>query len=115
MDNIENMRCQLKSLGAVYDWNREIITCLPDYYRWTQWFFLRLYEAGLAYRAKAPVNWCPKCQTVLANEQVVGEGICERCDTSIIHRDLEQWFFRITQYAEKLLEFEGIDWPETSK
>jgi len=115
MENIDNMRRQLKSLGAVYDWDREIITCLPDYYKWTQWFFLKLYEAGLAYRAKAPVNWCPKCQTVLANEQVVGEGICERCDTPVIQRDLEQWFFRITKYADELLEFEGINWPESIK
>ncbi len=115
MDNIANMRRQLKSLGAIYDWSREIITCLPDYYQWTQWFFLKLYEAGLAYRAKAPVNWCPKCQTVLANEQVVGEGLCERCDTPVVHRDLEQWFFRITRYADELLEFEGIDWPERIK
>jgi leucyl-tRNA synthetase len=112
MDNIENMRRQLKSIGAVYDWNREVITCLPEYYRWTQWFFLKLYEAGLAYRGRAPVNWCPTCQTVLANEQVVGEGVCERCDTPVIKRDLEQWFFRITKYADELLNFDGIDWPE---
>ena len=71
MQNIENMRRQLKSMGAIYDWDREVITCLPEYYKWTQWFFLKLYERGLAYRAKAPVNWCPNCQTVLANEQVV--------------------------------------------
>jgi leucyl-tRNA synthetase len=115
MDNIVNMRRQLKSLGAIYDWNREIITCLPEYYKWTQWFFLKLYENDLAYRAKAPVNWCPQCQTVLANEQVVGEGLCERCETPVIHRDLEQWFFRITRYADELLNFEGIDWPEPIK
>jgi leucyl-tRNA synthetase len=112
MDNIAKMRLQLKSIGAVYDWNREVITCLPEYYKWTQWFFLKLYEAGLAYRARAPVNWCPNCQTVLANEQVVGEGVCERCDTPVIKRDLEQWFFRITKYADELLNFDGIDWPE---
>jgi leucyl-tRNA synthetase len=112
MDNIDKMRRQLKSIGAVYDWNREVITCLPDYYKWTQWFFLKLYEAGLAYRGRAPVNWCPKCQTVLANEQVVGEGLCERCETPVIKRDLEQWFFRITKYADELLNFDGIDWPE---
>jgi len=115
MQNIDNMRRQLKSIGAIYDWSREVITCLPDYYRWTQWFFLKLYEKGLAYRDKAPVNWCPQCQTVLANEQVVGEGICERCDTPVVRRDLEQWFFRITAYADELLEFEGIDWPERIK
>ncbi len=115
MQSIENMRHQLKSIGAVYDWSREVNTCLPEYYKWTQWFFLKLYEAGLAYRAKAPVNWCPNCQTVLANEQVVGEGVCERCDTLVIKRDLEQWFFRITKYADELLEFDGIDWPERIK
>jgi leucyl-tRNA synthetase len=114
MTNIENMRRQLKSIGASYDWSREIITCAPEYYQWTQWFFLKLYEKGLAYRAKAPVNWCPKCQTVLANEQVV-DGKCERCDTPVVHRDLEQWFFRITKYADELREHEGIDWPERIK
>ena len=76
MKNIENMRRQLKTMGAIYDWDREVISCLPDYYKWTQWFFLKLYEAGLAYRAKAPVNWCPSCQTVLANEQVVDGCEC---------------------------------------
>ncbi|MFC1899030.1 leucine--tRNA ligase [Chloroflexota bacterium] len=115
MQNIENMREQLKSLGAIYDWSREIITCNPDYYKWTQWFFLKLYESGLVYRGKAPVNWCPQCQTVLANEQVVGEGICERCDTPVIQRDLEQWFFRTTAYAEELMQHDGIDWPERIK
>jgi leucyl-tRNA synthetase len=115
MQNIDNMRRQLKSIGAIYDWSREVITCLPDYYKWTQWFFLKLYEKGLAYRARAPVNWCPQCQTVLANEQVLAEGICERCETPVVRRDLEQWFFRITAYADELLEFEGIDWPERIK
>ena len=112
MRNVENMRRQLKSIGAIYDWNREVISCLPDYYKWTQWFFLKLYKAGLAYRAKAPVNWCPQCQTVLANEQVVGEGLCERCGTPVTKRDLEQWFFRITKYAEELLDFSRMEWPE---
>jgi len=115
MQNIENMRRQLKSIGAIYDWSREVITCLPEYYKWTQWFFLKLYEKDLAYRDRAPVNWCPQCQTVLANEQVVGEGICERCETPVVRRDLEQWFFRITAYADELLEFDGIDWPERIK
>jgi leucyl-tRNA synthetase len=114
MQNVENMRRQLKSIGAIFDWSREVITCLPDYYKWTQWFFLKLYEHGLAYRAKAPVNWCPQCQTVLANEQVL-DGFCERCDTAVVRRDLEQWFFRITKYADELMEFEGIDWPERIK
>jgi leucyl-tRNA synthetase len=115
MQNIENMRRQLKSIGAIYDWSREVVTCLPEYYRWTEWFFLKLYEAGLAYRTRAPVNWCPKCQTVLANEQVVEGGVCERCGTPVIRRDLEQWFFRITKYADELLDFDGIDWPERIK
>jgi leucyl-tRNA synthetase len=115
MKNIENMRLQLKSIGAIYDWDREVITCLPEYYKWTQWFFLKLYEAGLAYRGEAPVNWCPKCQTVLANEQVVGEGSCERCGTPVLRRSLEQWFFRITKYAEELMHHDHIDWPERIK
>jgi len=114
MQNIDNMRRQLRSMGAIYDWSREVVTCLPDYYKWTQWFFLKLYQAGLAYRGKAPVNWCPRCQTVLANEQVV-DGFCERCGAAVIRRDLEQWFFRITRYADELMEHSGIDWPERIK
>jgi leucyl-tRNA synthetase len=114
MQNVDNMRRQLKSIGAIYDWSREVITCLPEYYKWTQWFFLKLYQAGLAYRAKAPVNWCPQCQAVLANEQVVSGG-CWRCDTAVTRRDLEQWFFRITRYADELMEHRGIDWPERIK
>ncbi|MGB2813874.1 MAG: leucine--tRNA ligase [Dehalococcoidales bacterium] len=112
MQNVENMRRQLRSIGAIYDWSREVVTCLPEYYKWTEWFFLKLYEAGLAYRGKAPVNWCPKCQTVLANEQVVGTGFCDRCGAAVTRRDLEQWFFRITRYADEMLSFDGIDWPE---
>jgi len=115
MQNIDNMRRQLRSMGAIYDWSREVVTCLPGYYKWTQWFFLKLYEAGLAYRGKAPVNWCPHCQTVLANEQVVEGGFCERCGAAVIRRDLEQWFFRITKYADELMEHNGIDWPERIK
>jgi len=115
MRNIDNMRRQLRSMGAIYDWNREVITCLPSYYKWTQWFFLKFYHAGLAYRAKAPVNWCPKCQTVLANEQVVGEGVCERCGTQVSKKELEQWFFRITKYADDLLDHGHLDWPERIK
>jgi leucyl-tRNA synthetase len=115
MQNVENMRRQLKSMGAIYDWSREVVTCLPEYYRWTQWFFLKLYQAGLAYRGKAPVNWCPDCQTVLANEQVVDDGVCERCGTPVVHRDLEQWFLRITRYADELEQHDGIDWPERIK
>jgi len=112
MQNIVNMRRQLKTMGACYDWSREIITCVPEYYRWTQWLFLKLYHAGLAYRAEAPVNWCPRCQTVLANEQVVREGRCERCDTMVEKKYIEQWFFRITRYADELLDHSRLQWPE---
>ncbi|MFA6771263.1 MAG: leucine--tRNA ligase [Dehalococcoidales bacterium] len=114
MKNVENMRRQLKTIGAIYDWDREVITCQPEYYKWTQWFFIKLYEAGLAYRAKAPVNWCSKCQVVLANEQVV-DGGCWRCDTPVIRRSLSQWFFRITRYADELMNHDGLDWPERIK
>ena len=112
MSNIRNMRRQLRSMGPMYDWDREIITCTPDYYRWNQWFFLQLYENGLAYRADAPVNWCPSCQTVLANEQVIN-GLCERCDTAVVHKDMEQWFFKITKYADELLDHSKIQWPDS--
>ncbi|HEY6959859.1 MAG TPA: leucine--tRNA ligase [Candidatus Limnocylindria bacterium] len=109
--NMARMREQFRIMGAAIDWRREVVTCYPDYYRWNQWIFLKFLEHGLAYRAKAPVNWCPKDQTVLANEQVI-QGRCERCDTPVIKRDLEQWFFRITKYADELLKFDGLDWPE---
>ncbi len=113
--NIDNFRRQLKSLGFSYDWSREISTCDPAYYRWTQWLFLFLYEKGLAYRGKAPVNWCDSCATVLANEQVV-DGKCERCGSEVVQKDLEQWFFRVTDYADRLLDgLDGIDWPEKIK
>ncbi|MCM8745119.1 leucine--tRNA ligase [Thermomicrobium sp. CFH 73360] len=111
MQNIAHMKKQLRSMGAMFDWSKEVITCLPEYYRWNQWFFLQFYKHGLAYRAKAPVWWCPTCQTVLANEQVI-DGRCERCGTEVYRRDLEQWFLRITAYAEELLRFDGIEWPE---
>jgi leucyl-tRNA synthetase len=114
LDNIENMRRQLKTMGGIWDWEREVITCNPEYYKWTEWFFLKLYEAGLAYRAKAPVWWCPNDQTVLANEQVK-DGRCERCDAIVIKRDLVQWFFRITKYADRLLDFKDLDWPESTR
>ncbi|MBN2100007.1 MAG: leucine--tRNA ligase [Dehalococcoidia bacterium] len=115
MQNVENMRRQLKTMGSCYDWNREVITCIPEYYKWTQWFFLKLYQGDLAYRAKAPVNWCPSCQTVLANEQVVEGGKCERCGTAVTREDLEQWFFRITRYADELLDHTSLQWPERIK
>ncbi len=111
-DNVERMRGQLKSMGAMFDWSKEVITADPEFYRWNQWFFLKFYERGLAYRAMAPANWCPSCQTVLANEQVLPDGTCERCGTPVTHRDLEQWFLRITDYADQLLDFSGMEWPE---
>ena len=109
--NMANMRKQLRSMGTMYDWGREIVTCTPEYYKWNQWIFLQFYKAGLAYRANAPVNWCPTDNTVLANEQVI-DGLCERCDTPVTHRDMVQWFFRITKYADELLDQSKIDWPE---
>jgi leucyl-tRNA synthetase len=111
--NIERMRGQLKSMGAMFDWRREAISSDPKYYRWTQWFFVQLFNHGLAYRKKSPVDWCPHCNTTLAREQVWGEDRhCERCGTPVIKKDLEQWFFRITNYAEELLDFSHLDWPE---
>ena len=115
-DNINNMRQQLKGLGLSYDWEREVATCHPGYYKWTQWMFLQFFKKGLAYKKKAYVNWCPSCNTVLANEQVVNSQ-CERCGTSVGKKDLEQWFFRITSYAERLLkDIEKLKgWPEKVK
>jgi len=113
LNNIKTMKRQLNSWGVGYDWDREIASCMPDYYKWTQWIFLELYKKGLAYKKKASVNWCPSCQTVLANEQVV-DGACERCSTQVELRSLEQWFFKITDYAQKLLDDLALleDWPE---
>ena len=112
--NIAEMKRQFKRLGFSFDWSREITTCLPEYYRWNQWFFLQMFERGLAYRKKSKVNWCPKCNTVLANEQVIGGRCWRHEDTSVEQRDLTQWFLRITQYADELLD--GLDrldgWPE---
>jgi leucyl-tRNA synthetase len=114
--NIENMRRQLRSMGAMWDWDREAITSDPKYYRWTQWFFLKFFLNDLAYKKMSPVDWCPKCNTTLAREQVVGdERVCERCKTPVIKKDLDQWFFRITNYADELLDFSHIDWPEPVK
>ncbi|HJS28786.1 MAG TPA: class I tRNA ligase family protein, partial [Anaerolineales bacterium] len=111
--NIERMREQLKTMGTMFDWEREAISADPKFYRWSQWFFLKLFEHGLAYRTKAAVDWCPKDNTTLAREQVVGDDRhCERCGTPVIRKELEQWFFRITNYADELLEFSSIDWPE---
>ncbi|MDK2824023.1 MAG: leucyl-tRNA synthetase [Clostridia bacterium] len=115
-DNIANMRRQLKSMGISYDWDREVASCHPDYYKWTQWLFLQLYHKNLAYKKKASVNWCPSCQTVLANEQVI-DGFCERCDSEVEKKALEQWFFKITDYADRLLDdLEKLPgWPEKVK
>jgi len=111
--NIDYMRKQLKSMGAMWDWHRESISCDPEYYRWTQWFFVQLYKHGLAYRKFAPVDWCPKDQTTLAREQVWGDDRhCELCGTPVIKKELEQWFFRTTKYAEELLDYSTIDWPD---
>ncbi len=103
----------MKRLGISYDWRREVITCEPDYYRFTQWFFLLFYKNGLAYKKEAPVNWCPSCSTVLANEQVI-DGTCERCGTEVVRKKLDQWYFRITRYAEDLLKDMDLlgNWPE---
>ena len=115
MKNIDDIRQQLKRMGCMYDWDAELMTCVPEYYKWNQWIFLQLYKKGLAYRKNAPVNWCPKDQTVLANEQV-HEGACERCGTPVIQKNLYQWFFKITDYAEELLQgLDAINWPEKTK
>ena len=112
LDNVERMRGQLKTMGAGFDWESEVITCLPEYYHWNQWLFLQFYKKGLAYKQMYPANWCPSCQTVLANEQVQADGTCERCKTVVTKRDLEQWFFRTTLYADELLDHSGHEWPE---
>ncbi|MCC7446129.1 MAG: leucine--tRNA ligase, partial [Anaerolineae bacterium] len=115
--NIARMRKQLRSMGAIFDWEREAVSADPEYYKWTEWFFLKFYENGLAYRQKASVDFCPHCNTTLAREQVWGEDRhCERCGTPVIKKDLEQWFFRITKYAEELLDdMNNINWPERVK
>jgi leucyl-tRNA synthetase len=117
LENIANMRRQLRSMGAMWAWDREAVTCDPEYYKWTQWFFLKLYDAGLAYKEFAPVDWCPNCNTTLAREQVWGDDRhCERCGTPVIKKELNQWKFRITRYAQELLDGLGtIDWPERVK
>lgn len=115
LKNIETMEGQLKAIGGSFDWDYEVVTCLPEYYKWTQWIFLQLYKKGLAYRKQAPVNWCTDCNTVLANEQVI-DGCCERCGHPVIRKNLTQWFFKITDYAEELLQgLDKLDWPEKTK
>jgi leucyl-tRNA synthetase len=113
-ESVKNFKRQVQMFGLSYDWDREINTSSPEYYKWTQWLFIQLYKKGLAYRAKAKVNWCPKDQTVLANEQVVG-GKCERCGADTEQKEMEQWFLKITDYVERLLEdLDGLIWPEAT-
>ncbi len=113
--SIQTMTAQLREMGAMFNWENTLVTSEENYYKWTQWLFLKLYEKGLAYRKKAPANWCPDCKTVLANEQAAG-GICERCGAEVYKKGLTQWFFRITEYADELLDdIEGLDWPERTK
>ena len=114
--NIDRMRVQMKTMGTMFDWRREIISAAPEYYKWTQWFFSQLYKHGLAYRKMSPVDFCPHCNTTLAREQVWGEDRhCERCGTPVIKKNLAQWFFKTTAYAEELLNYPGLDWPERVK
>ena len=115
-DNIERMRKQMRSMGAMFDWRREMVSCEPEYYKWSEWFFVQLYKHGLAYRKMSPVDFCPNCNTTLAREQVWGDDRhCERCGTPVIKKDLAQWFFKATKYADELLSFDGLDWPERVK
>ena len=114
--NIEKMRTQMRTMGTMFDWEREAVSSDPEYYKWTEWFFIQLYKHGLAYRKKQAVDWCPKDNTTLAREQVKGEDrVCDRCGTPVIKKELEQWFFRATKYADELLRFDGIDWPDYIK
>ena len=117
MSNIANMRGQLRQMGTMFDWEHEAVSCLPGYYQWTEWFFRKFYDMGLAYREEAPVDWCPNCNTTLAREQVWGDDRhCERCGTPVIIKNLAQWKFRITSYADELLEgLNRVDWPERVK
>ncbi len=110
------MRGQLRSMGSMFDWRREAISADPEYYRWTEWFFVRLFKQGLAYRKNSAVDWCPNCNTTLAREQVQGDDRhCERCDTPVIKKVLDQWFFRTTSYADELIDFSKVDWPDRIK
>ncbi|MBI1937821.1 MAG: leucine--tRNA ligase [Ignavibacteriales bacterium] len=116
LKNIADIREMFLRMGAMYDWDSELMTCVPEYYKWNQWLFLQLYKQGKAYRKNAPVNWCPSCQTVLAREQVLSDGTCERCGTTVIQKALTQWFFKITDYVDELLDgLNKIDWPEKTK
>ena len=115
LKNISVMERQLSDMGAMFDWDYKLYTCDENYYKWTQWLFVQLYKKGLAYRKLAPVNWCSSCNTAIANEQVV-DGKCERCGTEIERKHMTQWFFKITDYAEELLDcLPALDWPEKTK
>ena len=114
-NNVKHFKDQLHSLGYSFDWDREINTTDPKYYKWTQWIFLKLFKAGLAYKKEMPINWCPSCKTGLANEEVVG-GKCERCGAEVTKKNLRQWMLRITKYADRLLnDLDKLDWPEKVK
>ncbi|NNJ71018.1 MAG: class I tRNA ligase family protein, partial [Kiritimatiellales bacterium] len=114
--NISTMKEQLRAWGCMYDWDKEVTSCMPDYYKWTQWLFIQFYKQGLAYKKNSNVNWCPDCATVLANEQVV-DGACERCDSEVDQKSMDQWFFKITDYAQRLLDdLDTLDgWPTRVK
>src|SRR5204863_9358759 len=113
--NIANFKKQLKSIAAIYDWDKEVDTTDPQYYKWTQWIFLQMFNAGLAYQSDRPINWCPSCLTGLANEEVVN-GNCERCGSEVVQRTIRQWILKITAYAEKLLNgLDTLEWPEKVK
>ena len=113
--NIKNIKKQIKQIAAIYDWDREVDTTDPDYYKWTQWIFVQLFKHGLAYEKEYPLNWCPSCKAVLANEEVVN-GCCERCGSAVTKKNLRQWMLKITEYADRLLEgLDGLDWPEKVK
>ena len=111
--NVDRMRTQMRSMGTIFDWRREAVSSDPEYYHWTQWFFIKLYQKGQAYRKYSPVDWCPQCNTTLAREQVHGEDRhCERCNTQVTKKDLEQWFFKTTDFADELISYTQIDWPD---
>lgn len=111
--NIDHMRGQLRSMGAMFDWRREAVSSDPEYYKWSQWFFTQLYKNEMAYRSGGRVDWCPNCNTTLAREQVWGEDkVCERCGTPVIKKELDQWYFTTTKYVEEMLSYDGMDWPD---
>ena len=114
-ENVKNIKRQINEIAALYDWDREVNTTDPNFYKWTQWIFVKMFKAGLAYEKEFPINWCPSCKTGLANEEVVN-GKCERCGTEVTKKNLRQWMLKITQYAERLLnDLDKLDWPEKVK